>query len=823
MNSFKCQECLNYFNSKTRQPRTLKCGHSFCLHCLSKNFIDGHITCLTCGTGPTDMNKERYQDLEEYPIDRKLNRFIETQEVYCVLDNDTIATHFDPDSFTTYCDKCLQHPSTPISLESLRPFLLETLARFKSFRLPDSLYNKFNKLIESSKPDISNKDLLHHLRELKLVTEHLCCQKHELTEAHGFDLKTRDLLCKACIKKDKTQERFSLISSPGFKMQLLTKIIWLRRSNIKLNVLTENYEELKTKSIKDLLTNYKLVDSKYFNSIPSLKTVLCNQCKSDYTPENPPYVFNCIGGYTICKSCKDQNEEVFCQFCENQMIRHKTFGLELFFGFFNSVPLCSFCKSPYDLKGKLPKELPCKHILCLDCVHHHYIRNNQMKCRSCDGLIEKPKILKSNFFIVNQVLRNLVYCEKHKGRGAVCVEVKTLRPWCRECFVLASEFEVKAVVERERALRNVVFCRKHSEVLAVYFEKIGSEPCCAECFQNKQNLRLSIQITSPVCETHKSAILYIETSGKANCLICISSRKSLFYNIEDAQATRELFYSIFSSNYEKSQQFRDEVRGGPEWFMSLTSQEMIDEIRTGFEPNIKSKLRSKIPSGRILYEIDSKLESFVTRFYSLMPPTVKDNEHSFLCQPWKVDEKNGQIEAITFKVNKNIKLKGVVLGKTLYNTKISIDLIEIIKGPIVKKDIPRIFHYPGRVGEEVSISNKLQSRKNSIVSISRMNSDEQRVQVSAEFLQNQNQDEVFILRVDNFVDITADEYFTLLIRFRGAALLLYRGNPFDLKEEIWGSDGTVFQFFEVENDSRHKIIRQHRIHGPILGFLYDSN
>ena len=823
MNSFKCQECFNYFNSKTRQPRTLKCGHTFCVDCLRNNFIDGRITCSTCGNGPKDTNEESFQDVQEYPIDRKLAKFIETQEVMCVLDNDTIATHLDPVSFTTYCPKCLQEPSSPISLESLNSFLLENLSRFKPFRLPDSLYNKLHKLSESRKAENSNNDLLQLLRELKLVTEFLCCQKHELSKAHGFDFKTRDLLCLNCIQKDKSQARFSLVESPDFKMQLLNKITWLRRSNIKLNVLTERYEELRLKSTKDLLTDYKLVDSKYFNSIPSLKAVLCNHCKSDYTPNNPPYVFTCIGGYTICKQCKDLNEEVLCQFCEVSMMRHKTGGLELFFGFGNSVPLCSFCKSPYDLKGKLPKELPCKHVLCLDCVHHHYIRNSQLKCRSCEGLIERPKTLKSNFFIVNQVLRNLVYCEKHRGRAAVSVEVKTLRPWCKECFELASELEVRGVVDQERQSKNVVTCRKHPQVLAVFVEKSGSEPCCAECFQARQSQRLSIQITSPVCEAHKSAILYIEASGKANCLVCVSGQKALFYSIQDGQAARELFYSIFSTNYESSQRFRNEVRGNPEWFMSLTSQEMIDEIRTGFEPNIKGKLRSKIPSGRILYEIYSKLECFVTRFYSLMPPMVRDSERSFLCQPWKVDEKCGQIEGITFKVNRNIKLKGVILGRPLNNTKISIDLIEIIKGPVIKNDVPRIFHYPGRLGEELSISNSTESRKNSTISMSRKNSDEFRVQVSAEFLQNQNRDEVFILRVDNFVDIAADEYFSLLLRFRGSALLFYRGNPFDLKEEIWGSDGTVFQFFEAENETRHKIVRQHRIHGPILGFLYDSN
>jgi hypothetical protein len=267
---------------------------------------------------------------------------------------------------------------------------------------------------------------------------------------------------------------------------------------------------------------------------------------------------------------------------------------------------------------------------------------------------------------------------------------------------------------------------------------------------------------------------------------------------------KELLESLFFENYEKNQDFRKNVQ--IDKFFQLSNQEMIDEIRAALEPQVKKKLRSNIPKGRTLFDLEQISESFVLRFFSLMPPVQKDPSHLFLCQPWKVDDSKNQIEALSFKANKNIKLFGVVLGKPLYKTEIRIDVFEVICGQVLSNQACRVVGF--RESLRVMSPQGVVEVGNQVI--------------FPEFLNGGNEDEVFKVVIKEPVDIGAEIAYSVAIKFRGDGLLFFRGNPFQMKDEVWGSDGTVFEFLKVHNESKDFIEGQHEINGPILGLIYQT-
>ncbi|CAL4144112.1 unnamed protein product, partial [Meganyctiphanes norvegica] len=71
MDDLECQICFNIFNSETRRPRTLICGHIFCQICLTREIANGKSTCATC------RRPHNAQRIEDLPVCILVERLIE--------------------------------------------------------------------------------------------------------------------------------------------------------------------------------------------------------------------------------------------------------------------------------------------------------------------------------------------------------------------------------------------------------------------------------------------------------------------------------------------------------------------------------------------------------------------------------------------------------------------------------------------------------------------------------------------------------------------------------------------------------------------------
>ena len=59
--AFKCEICMQSFDSLERIPMNLKCGHSFCKECISK-LINDNLPCALC------KKKIEYKSISEVPV-----------------------------------------------------------------------------------------------------------------------------------------------------------------------------------------------------------------------------------------------------------------------------------------------------------------------------------------------------------------------------------------------------------------------------------------------------------------------------------------------------------------------------------------------------------------------------------------------------------------------------------------------------------------------------------------------------------------------------------------------------------------------------------
>jgi hypothetical protein len=166
-----------------------------------------------------------------------------------------------------------------------------------------------------------------------------------------------------------------------------------------------------------------------------------------------------------------------------------------------------------------------------------------------------------------------------------------------------------------------------------------------------------------------------------------------------------------------------------------------------------------------------------------MPTKEVVTGYEFITSPWVVDALQGQVEAISFKVDSEVTLIGVLLGQVVNEAQARTDLIKIVEGR-------------GLNGKEIYLNDN-----------------------NFPFTREPGFEYQNIIFSKN-VKILPNFFYSILVRIRGEGVLVNRGNPFDLKENVLGSDGVRFEFEEVENIGDFYLNGQHHITGPILGMIY---
>ena len=222
-----------------------------------------------------------------------------------------------------------------------------------------------------------------------------------------------------------------------------------------------------------------------------------------------------------------------------------------------------------------------------------------------------------------------------------------------------------------------------------------------------------------------------------------------------------------------------------------SAQGILDYMRKirGLDEDLTG--RSLVPDGRVLQDKAHPTwnlnQAFIFRFFSVMPTKKQVPEFQFITKPWIIDSSHKQVETVSFRANQDIGLTGIIFGQVINAAQARIDMVKVFKGNSLSLKESEIYSSP----EDSSLVFDLDPG-----------------------FHYQN------IALRSSVQIRADNVYSILIRVKGEGVMLGRGNPFDLKTDLWGSDGTRFEFYETEDIGDYFINGQHRLTGPILGLVY---
>jgi zinc-RING finger domain/PHR domain len=418
-----------------------------------------------------------------------------------------------------------------------------------------------------------------------------------------------------------------------------------------------------------------------------------------------------------------------------------------------------------------------KTIKCIKC-NENYDSNNPPWILPCPGLhCVCNKCVENNYTIVCPLDNS----ENSKESLIEMFDSRRPSPKCNECKCF---FDTKLKIPKECPCGYIICleCLRSDYIL----KNPGN---CKHCL-NKHDLsslttneyfNKLIKNHKVYCLVHKnrSAAYIVLSTLQTLCEDCSQRTQEKKVKIDSEDFFISCFLSDFFKDKLNNPDFQTNCKVSIDEFASMSNQDKIDTIREGLKPEISDILRNKVPAGRLLKEKRVEGLSYLYRFYTVMPPLDFNPDKIFLSKPWVIESEKNQVEAVVFSCDSDIKLYGVGIGQALNFYESYVEFIEIRKGknlsgePAMKDYDKKPFGYTGEV-EDVMFKAPFEVRK--------------------------------------------DTEYNIVVKIQGE--LLYRGNPFDLKEAMVGSDGVLFEFKEPENRGDYYVNGQHDINGPILKFIY---
>lgn len=454
---------------------------------------------------------------------------------------------------------------------------------------------------------------------------------------------------------------------------------------------------------------------------------------------------------------------------------------------------CKDCGSVFSLSNE-PWVFPCigSHILCSNCVSG----KDYINCPYC------------SIDIASYNLSSMDPLYSFENKIPCC-------PYCK------NPYDLKVHLPKEFPCGHVLclYCLKLN-----YLEVSPRVTRCKSCSSEIGSLKSlpssmflikKVQASIVSCSKHRnrSASCIEVITLRSWCSKCEKALiKSLFlFKIHREEMKLTTFLLTLYRKLSKDPHI--ELKSSEESFKKLSCQQMLDELRVGVEPQLAPQLFSTMPKGREIQDSGHLINKcLLFRFLSLMPPEKTEPKFDYICRPWTVDCKKNQVESISFKSNRNIQLEGVIVAQGIYDTLISIKKVEIIHGNSLSNSNPRLFSH------EIEVElNRKQYQKLEALNI--LNESDHPVHVG--FPPNCNEHEIAYVRFNPTIKILAGEFYSILIQLSGEKVLLFRGNQLEIKEEFWGSDGTLFHFAKVTDLDKYYIEGQHELTGPILGLIYD--
>ena len=119
--------------------------------------------------------------------------------------------------------------------------------------------------------------------------------------------------------------------------------------------------------------------------------------------------------------------------CPFDKSEHSKNSLVQLFSSENPVPSCNECRMNFNLKIKIPKEMSCGYIICLECLGKNYIAKNVINCKECGDSHQNLGKNYTNQYFLDLLFKNAVYCSVHKNRLANFFVPSTLETLCEQC------------------------------------------------------------------------------------------------------------------------------------------------------------------------------------------------------------------------------------------------------------------------------------------------------------------------------------------------------------------------------------------------------
>jgi hypothetical protein len=324
---------------------------------------------------------------------------------------------------------------------------------------------------------------------------------------------------------------------------------------------------------------------------------------------------------------------------------------------------------------------------------------------------------------------------------------------------------------------------------------------CLYCQSEVQNIKSlpssklildQIKHTLIYCSRHRntSASYINRTTLTSHCNKCREIELDMMIETNDPSSPVYIFLLEYYEKNIENPTFQERIQLGIQEFKTLSLQGMLDKLRETIDPSLKGRLRSNIPEGKALLDYprpEWQRNAFLFRFFSVMPCDNPPIDFLQITKPWVVLSHENHVEAVVFKANKDIRLQGIIFGTTVSSptAHAHVNLVKVIKGKKLNNEIDVV--YNNEVPFDFSHGLEFQ-----------------------------------MIHFQNMRGLNRNEYYSVIVRVRGEGVLLTRGNPFDIKEEFWGSDGTIFEFSEADDIGNYKINGQHDINGPFLGLVYEK-
>ena len=289
---------------------------------------------------------------------------------------------------------------------------------------------------------------------------------------------------------------------------------------------------------------------------------------------------------------------------------------------------CSVCIHLYTN----PKQLPCLHIFCLECLNNlarTSTRYGKIKCPICQAEVAVPETgtmetLPSCFYVKN-LLDTLAIkecntskvtcgnCDEKRDEASYCFHCGKF--WCKECLnghnilrenkdhrVLSlKDFQDK---DFEDVLKRPAFCQKelHEKEVLKFYCKMCEVPVCQNCV---------------IVEHNKHDVEYLEVSARA-------VKKSIASKLETVKESRQ-FYADAIQEYEeksrilehRSQSIKGQIQGAAK-LLIVTIQRQEEEMIAKVENETKTIREVDMRNRGELQDKLKKSEEFIRQAERLL-------------------------------------------------------------------------------------------------------------------------------------------------------------------------------------------------------------